>query len=52
MTSVLGVGFHLYFALGMAKFDGQCLMRDTGSGEQRRWGSESVGQGGLFASLA
>ena len=42
MPSVLGVGLSLYFGLGAARFDGQCLMRDPGCREPRRQGSESA----------
>ena len=52
VPSILGVGFSLCFALGMVKFDGQCVRRDSGTGGQRRWKSESASQGGLLASLA
>ena len=51
VPSILGVGFSLCFALGMVKFDGQCVTREPGAGGQRRWKSESAGQGGLLASL-
>lgn len=52
MPSILGVGFSLCFALGMVKFDGQCVMRDPAAEGQRWWKSESAGPGGLFASSA
>lgn len=52
VPSILGVGFSLCFALGMVKFDGQCVMRDPGAGGQavEIWGV--LGREGSLLALA